>query len=135
MPFKDDEGASLLELPHRLGLSRQLSDIDYEKPVVLNPDLGYDENDYESQYGRGWLDMASPLNTVEEWFVDTVRKKVQKKRSGSKLDEMRIRTKKRNVSIKKKAPQSAGRAKYTQCMGELEGACPLVGQSFTKRFQ
>ena len=43
-----DQGASPLELPHRLGLSRRLSDIEYEKPVVLNLDLGYDENDYES---------------------------------------------------------------------------------------
>ena len=29
----NDEGAS------------RLSDIEYEKPMVLNPDLGYDEND------------------------------------------------------------------------------------------
>ena len=26
------------------------------------------------QYGRGWLDMVDPLNSVEEWFVDTVQK-------------------------------------------------------------
>ena len=27
------------------------------------------------QYVKGWLDMAGPSTTVEEWFVDAVKKK------------------------------------------------------------
>ena len=34
----------------------------------------------DKQYGRGWLDMEGHLNTVEEWFVDTVKKNVQRQR-------------------------------------------------------
>ena len=61
----------------------------------------------DKQYGRGCLDMAGPLNTVEEWFVDTVEEKqVQRQRSkgkGSRLDKVPIGAKKYNVSNKKKA--------------------------------